>query len=234
MSQATRQQPARRQPPAARRQQQQARRRAASRRRLWLPIGLGVVVLVAAVIAVVAGGSSKDPAPRVGVEETRPVQVSGALAPYQGPGTADAAVGQTLPSIHGQSFNGAPVVIEPNGHRKVIVVAAHWCPHCQAELPRLTEYLRQHPAPADLELFVVATDTSSSRPNYPPSEWLFSLGWPTPMLADDEQADAGRALGVSGFPYFVVVDAHGHIVSRTSGEIGADAFAALIESSSKA
>ena len=119
MSQATRQQP-------TRRRQQQARRRAASRRRLWLPIGLGVVVVVAAVIAVLAGGSSKDADKRAGVEETRPVQVAGALPPYQGAGTADAAVGQTLPTIRGQSFNGAPVVIEPNGHRKVIVVAAHW------------------------------------------------------------------------------------------------------------
>jgi thiol-disulfide isomerase/thioredoxin len=216
-----------------RRQQQQARRRAASRRRLWLPIGLGVVVLIAAVIAVAAGGSSKGPTTRVGVEETRPVQVSGALAPYPGAGAADPGVGQTVPTISGQSFNGAPVVIEPNGRAKVIVVAAHWCPHCQAELPVLADHLRQQPAPSDVEITVVATDTTSSRPNYPPSEWLFSLGWPTPMLADDAQADAGRALGVSGFPYFVVVDGDGRIVSRASGEIGADAFAALIASSSK-
>ena len=216
------------------RRQQQARRRAASRRRLWLPIGLGAVLVIAAVIAIMVGGSSKSPAERTGVEETRPVQTSGELPIYQGAGRPDTAVGQTLPTIHGQSFNGTPVDIEPNGRRKVIIVAAHWCPHCQAELPRLADQLRQHPAPADVDITVVTTDTTSTRPNYPPSEWLFSLGWSTPMLADDEQGDAGRALGVSSFPYFVVVDADGRIVSRTSGEIGAQAFAALIESSNKA
>jgi thiol-disulfide isomerase/thioredoxin len=129
-----------------------------------------VVIATAAVIAVVAGGSSNSPAPRAGIEETRPVNVSGSLPPYGGPSSTDAAVGQAVPVIRGQSFNGARVVIEPDGHPMVIVVAAHWCPHCQAELPKLAGYLQQHPASPDVEVVVVATDTSSSRPNYPPSQ----------------------------------------------------------------
>jgi cytochrome c biogenesis protein CcmG/thiol:disulfide interchange protein DsbE len=205
----------------------QARRRRARRDRLvWGAVGLAIAV--AAIVAVVAGGSN-DPEKTPGVEEQRAVQVSGALPSYAGPDAIDAAIGRRLPSLSGQSFDGTPVVIEPDGRPWVIVVGAHWCPHCQAELPRLAGYLHDNPAPAGVQVAAVLSDTSADRPNYPPSEWMNAIGWPTPMLADDEQSSAAQALGASGFPYFVVVGSDGLVVTRASGEIGTSAFASLLE-----
>ena len=213
----------------------QARRAAAARkvrarRRLPIWIGLGVVIVAAAVIAVVASGGSSHSRTASGIVQVRPVTAAGSLPPASSGGPADPAVGAALPTIRGQSFDGTPMVIGPDGRPKVIVVVAHWCPHCQREMPLLTEYLRVNPAPAGVDLVVVATDTASSRPNYPPSTWLAAMGWPTPVLADDTQGDAGQALGATGFPSFVAVNAKGMVVSRSSGEIPTSAFGALLAS----
>ena len=199
---------------------------------------LGVVAL-AGIVAVVAsrGGednTSSDPppadasgSPESASAETRPVQVTGdALARFTS--EPDPAVGRPIPQVAGASFDGTPVAIEANGRAKVIVVVAHWCPHCQREVPRLSEYLRDTPLPADVEMVTVATGTSPDRPNYPPSKWLADERWPGPVLADTEEGAAAAALGVSAYPFFVAADKDGNVVARTSGELTTEQFAELI------
>ena len=42
------------------------------------------------------------------------------------------------PRWTGQSFDGTPLAINPgDGKPKLVVFVAHWCPHCQAEVPRV-------------------------------------------------------------------------------------------------
>ncbi|MDQ1489233.1 MAG: hypothetical protein QOJ23_1747 [Actinomycetota bacterium] len=194
----------------------------------WLWIGVAAVVLVLAVAALVSsGGSGGKKKPAAGVEETRPVVVTGAALPELAQSGADPAVGKEIPEVRGQSFDGSPVDIRNDGRPKLILFVAHWCPHCQREVPLLTDYLKSHPLPKGVDIYAVATATSPQRPNYPPSAWLAKVGWKAPTMADSDDAKAANAFGLNAFPYFVAVDGSGKVVARTTGEITTDDFAGL-------
>ena len=196
----------------------------------WLWIGVvGVVVILAVAALVGSGGSDKKKnATGAGVEQTRPVTVTGTALPElpQG-GGADPAAGMVIPEAKGASFDGTPVDIRNDGRPKLILFVAHWCPHCQKEVPLLTSYLKSHKLPAGVDLYTVATATTSTRPNYPPSAWLAREGWKAPTLADSDDAKVANAFGLNAFPYFVAVDGSGKVVARTTGEITTDEFADL-------
>jgi|SRR5438067_8464050 len=196
----------------------------------WLWIGVAGVVVILAVAALVSSGGSdkKKNSTAAGAEQTRPVTVTGTALPElpQGGGT-DPAVGQVIPEARGASFDGTPVDIRNDGRPKLILFVAHWCPHCQREVPLLTSYLESHKLPSGVDLYTVATATNSTRPNYPPSAWLADKGWKAPTLADSDDAKAATAFGLNAFPYFVAVDGSGKVVARTTGEITTDDFADL-------
>jgi len=196
----------------------------------WLWIGVAGVVVVLAVAALVSsGGSDKKNKTAAGVEQTRPVTVTGtALAALPQSGD-DPAVGKEIPEAKGQSFDGTPVDIRNDGRPKLILFVAHWCPHCQREVPLLTDYLKSHKLPSGVDLYTVATATNSTRPNYPPSTWLSKVGWKAPTMADTDDGKAATAFGLNAFPYFVAVDGSGKVVARTTGEITTDDFATLAE-----
>lgn len=193
----------------------------------WLWIGVAGLVLVLALAAIVSSGGGDEPQSAEGIEETRPVTVTGTALPEYDPGNA--VVGQTMPEISGQSFDGSPVEIRNDGRAKVIVFVAHWCPHCQKEIPLLADYLKSKSLPSGVDLYTVSTGVTDERPNYPPSRWLEKEGWTVKTLADSESQEAADAFGLSAFPYFVAVDGSGRVVARTSGEISTDQFALLAE-----
>ena len=206
-----------------------AKRRADARRRTrWLWIGLGIAVATAALIAVLASSGSKTTTTASGVEQTRDVQISGTALPPFAEG-ADAAVGQPIPEVRGSSFDGSALAITRDGKAKVLVFVAHWCPHCQKEVPLLSAYLPTHPMPSNVSLLTVSTSVSADRLNYPPSAWLADEHWPAPVIADSDQGAAANAFGLVSLPYFVAVDANGNVVARTSGEITTDQFDALVQ-----
>jgi cytochrome c biogenesis protein CcmG, thiol:disulfide interchange protein DsbE len=196
----------------------------------WLWIGVAAVVLVLLVAAIVSSGGSggkKSKSSAAGLQQTRPVTVTGTpLASLPSSGD-DPAVGKQIPEVKGQSFDGTPVDIGNDGRPKLVLFVAHWCPHCQREVPLLSGYLKSHPLPAGVDLYTVATATSSARPNYPPSAWLSKVGWKAPTMADSDDGKAANGFGLSAFPYFVAVDGSGKVVARTTGEITTDDFAAL-------
>jgi thiol-disulfide isomerase/thioredoxin len=196
----------------------------------WLWIGTAGVVVVLAVAAIVSSSGSGDKDKKesaAGLEQIRPVSVTGAALPKFDSNGKDAAVGQTIPEVRGQSFDGSPVEILNDGRAKLILFVAHWCPHCQKEVPLLADFLKSHSLPGGVDLYTVSTGVSAKSPNYPPSTWLEREGWKAPTLADSDKQEAADAFGLSAFPYFVAVDGSGKVVARTSGEISTDDFAAL-------
>jgi thiol-disulfide isomerase/thioredoxin len=197
----------------------------------WLWIGVAGLVLVLAVAAIVSSGGSGDKKESAaGVEETRPVTVTGAALPeFEPGGGADAAMGKTIPEVKGQSFDGSPVDIGNDGRAKLILFVAHWCPHCQKEIPLLADYLKSNSLPSGVDLYTVSTGVSAKSPNYPPSAWLKEEGWTAKTLADSEEQQAADAFGLSAFPYFVAVDGSGKVVDRTSGELTTGQFADLAQ-----
>ena len=218
-----------------------ARSGSSGSRTVWIVVGAVVVVLLAAVIAVavtsseepVAGGGPSPSGGTVvpsGDLNYGTVEVSGTpLEQSRTLGASDPAMGETAPSLTGQQFDGASITITPDGKPKIVMFVAHWCPHCQAEVPRIEDWLDENGMPTDVELYTVATGTSSACPNFPPGDWLREEGWSVPTLVDDEEASASTAYGLSSYPFFVVVDASGQVVVRASGELSIDAWEQLLE-----
>ena len=199
---------------------------------IWIA-GVVLVVIIGIIALVAARGSKQEEAAQVDAQQTAPVEVSGAdalPAVPQDPAEADPAVGLPVPALSGSSFDGSAVDIDPaDGTAKVVIFAAHWCPHCQRELPMLADHLVRSPMPDDVELYTVSTAVAEERGNYPPSTWLEDIRWKAPVLADSAEGDAAKAYALPGFPDFVAVDADGKVVARTSGEISTDAFDALVQ-----
>lgn len=183
-----------------------------------VPAAAVVVALLAAVaIAVGVLGDDDGTGGDSGAAQVRPVETDGtALPPYEA-GGADVALGEAAPEVRGAGFDGEPVAITADGRPKLVAFLAHWCPHCQAEVPVIVDWL-DGSAPEGVDLIGVSTSVSEARPNYPPSEWLSGEGWDFPTLADDEAGSAAEAYGLTGFPYFVAVDAEGNVAARASGE----------------
>ncbi|MCU1374762.1 MAG: Redoxin [Actinomycetia bacterium] len=196
-------------------------------RRLW--IGLAGIVVLALVVAVLAsrGGSTKKVV--AGVEEVRPVTVSGTPLPPLTDSATDPGVGQVPPTLTGATFDGTPLTIGGDGKAKLVLFVAHWCPHCQREVPLLVTFLKDHQLPAGVELLTVSTGVNADNPNYPPSTWLDKEGWTAPVLADSATSEAATAWGLPGFPYLVGVDAGGKVVGRVTGEFTTDTFMALAQ-----
>jgi thiol-disulfide isomerase/thioredoxin len=110
------------------------------------------------------------------------------------------------------------VTIAPDGKPKAVVFVAHWCPHCQAEVPRLVALAKQGVFDG-LEVSAVATGTNSTYPNYPPSAWLKDKSWPFPVMADSKTGTAAQAFGLDAYPYFVLVNPDGTVAGRATGEV---------------
>lgn len=203
----------------------------------WV-IGLVVVAVVGALlVAVVATARSNDRASASGLPVIPSgqvtfgdVQVTGTpLATASStPGAADAAVGSTAPTLTGETFTGAPLTIPAAGKPAIIMFVAHWCPHCNAEVPKIVDDLAASGLPNGVDLYAVATGTNAQAPNFPPGDWLHDKGWPVPTIADDQTGTAANAFGVASYPTFVVLDAQGKVVARTSGELPMDQFHQLI------
>jgi thiol-disulfide isomerase/thioredoxin len=144
----------------------------------------------------------------------------------------DAAVGQAAPTLRGVSFDGTPVSVLGTGRPTVVLFLAHWCPHCQAEVPQLQEWRDGGQLPADVDWASVSTGVRSNLDNYPPSAWLADEGWTVPTLADSEDGTAAVAYGLTNFPYFVAVRADGTVAARATGELGLEQVLQLTESAS--
>jgi len=192
-------------------------------RGLVIGIVVAALLVVAAVaIALTASGDEADAGP-----QTFPVEVSGSLSPMPTGGT-DPAVGQAAPSVTGSTFDGQTVSIGDDGRAKLVMFLAHWCPHCQAEVPVITEWLAATGMPDDVDLYAVSTGVSSDAPNYPPSEWLTREEWPVTTIADDADSSVATAFGLRSYPYFVAIDTEGNVVARASGELTAAQLGELI------
>jgi thiol-disulfide isomerase/thioredoxin len=189
------------------------------RQRRFGPVLWALAVLVG-LLAIAAVVITRDDEPAAEAKsETGTVSVSGtALAQLPSGDSADPAVGKLAPELRGTGFDGEARAITRDGRPKVVIFLAHWCPHCQREVPLIVDWLKSG-KPEGVDFYSVATSTSEQQPNYPPSAWLAREGWTVPVLADDADGTAAEAYGLSGFPFMVFTDADGKVVLRTAGEL---------------
>lgn len=194
-------------------------------------VGIGVVVLVIALgVAMAMGLFQGDTSAANAVQETADATVDGETLPaFDTANPAqDAALGQPAPQVTGQDFAGEETDLLVEDEANVLVFLAHWCPHCQAELPLLVDEWRDG-LPDGVNVNAVVTAQDPNQNNYPPSSWLAREGWDHPVILDSETNAIAGAYGLASYPYFVVVDAEGSVVARTSGELGRDQINNLVD-----
>jgi thiol-disulfide isomerase/thioredoxin len=201
----------------------------ADRRRPNIVLLVVIAIAVLALAAVLIGGGGGDDSDATtssasqspsstasGSTEAGAVRVSGTALPPFEDAKGDPALGMQAPVVTGTDFAGDAVSIGTGP--TLLVFVAHWCPHCQREVPRLVDWFGDS-IPGGASLQGVATDIDPRRPNYPPSTWLTREKWTFPTLVDDGSSRAAQAFGLTAFPYFVALDANGKVVARQSGEL---------------
>jgi thiol-disulfide isomerase/thioredoxin len=183
---------------------------------MLIALVIAAVVVVVAVVAIVVTRSDNASAG----PQTYPVQVTGTPLPtYPDPPAVDPAVGKVVPTLKGQSlFDGSPMTIAPDGKKHLVAFVAHWCPHCQRDVPIMVQWMASGKKPADLQVEAVATGTNDTLPNYPPSSWLKKADWPTPVMADSSDFTAANAYGLPSYPFLVLFGPDGTVKARTTGE----------------
>lgn len=181
-----------------------------------LIVGIAGAVVVLLLVAAVVFANEE-----VGAEYGTPV-IEGQglpLMPQQSP-VDETADGFLAPTVIGKNFDNNTVEINnADGKAKGIVFLAHWCGHCQAEVPRVQAWLDAGGGVPGVELYSVATAMNSGQPNYPPSDWLDRENWSLPVIRDDKEDSVLTAYGSGGFPYWVFTNADGTVALRTAGEL---------------
>ena len=198
-----------------------------SRTPLLIGGGILLVLALAAIVAIALSGTSTG-----GLAEPArsSIGISGDPLPEFTDPAADAAVGQAVPTLTGTNLDGEPISIGPGDGPMAVVVLAHWCEHCQAEVPVLVDYLASTGMPEGVRLVGLSTSIDAARPNYPPSNWLENEGWTVPTMVDDGSSRALAGLGMTSFPGFIFVDSDGQVVQRHSGRLSADEFDQAVRS----
>ncbi|MCP4086876.1 MAG: TlpA family protein disulfide reductase [Actinomycetia bacterium] len=189
---------------------------------------LAVVILGAVVVAVAASGREDGLAGEIGT-----VEVEGDPIPFSSgdPGiadpTTDAATGLVAPTLTGTSFDDSEVTIGADGRAKAVYFLAHWCSHCQEEVPTVQALIDAGRVPEGLDIYAVATSTVAGRANFPPSQWLEEEGFTPVTMRDTEDGDALLAYGGSSFPYVVYLDSDNQLVGRSRGSLSDDQIVTL-------
>ncbi|MCP4965161.1 MAG: TlpA family protein disulfide reductase [bacterium] len=162
-----------------------------------------------------------------------PVISGSSLPPMTGGASvveSDEAIGLDAPEVEGQDFDDSTVKIENDGTAKAIVFLAHWCSHCQAEVPRVQSWLDATGGVPGVQLMSVTTSASSGQQNWPPSEWMERENWSSPNIRDDSDSSVLRAYGGSSFPYWVFLNSDGTVAFRMSGETDITTLETIMES----
>lgn len=240
----------------ANRQRAEARRKAQAKSsrspgegggsKLGIWIGLAAVIaLVVGIVVFVGGGDDSNsnasdntsvPSGLASLPVSQPVTITGdSLTPFDATLSPDPAVGLDAPVLSGLNFSGEPIVADPADGPYMLVFLAHWCPHCNAEVPRLNDWKNSGAVPPELNVIGVATAVSSASENFPPAVWFSNKGWQWPVIVDEANGDGGeagkaaQAFGASGWPYFVIVGADGKVKARVSGQIEVADLQAIVD-----
>ena len=184
-------------------------------------VGLGLIFWMAISIATEPTFDSSSEFGEV-VVDGDPLPVLG------GPGAPDPALGTVAPSVTGSDWDGNTFHIGPDGRPKILLFLAHWCPHCQAEVPEVVTWLDQGGLPETVDMYTLSVAADPTRPNFPPRAWLEREGWTLPVIRDDQAGSAVRAYGMSGTPFYVVLDGHNRVLLRAAGRIGVEGLNALV------
>ena len=184
---------------------------------------LGLSAAIATSSDTAQGAAAVDVA---SVDQTASVAITGEwLAAPNNPGfsadpATDSHIGGPSPVFTATSFTGEQVEPMNSKFGKVLVFVAHWCPHCQHDVPAIVELMNTGQVPDGVEVYAVSTAVDSGQGNYPPGPWLQNENWPLgASVRDNESSDLLEAFGGTGLPYIVFLNDRNEVVARNLGSI---------------
>ncbi len=193
----------------------------------------GILVVGLAAVAFFVTGRGEGAATAEAGEQVADIDIAGDPLAAMPPGVSltevgtDPSFGQVAPTLNGTDFDGNAFTIEADGNPKVVYFLAHWCPHCQREVPQVQSLIDAGQQPDGLEIYAVSTAVDRGRGNFPVSTWLDEEGFTPQTMRDNASSSALVAYGNGGFPYAVYLDGENRVLARSSGELGADTIASL-------
>jgi cytochrome c biogenesis protein CcmG, thiol:disulfide interchange protein DsbE len=180
----------------------------------WLRAAAAVAVVGGVVALAFLGGDT----PEAGVSAEASVTVDGlGLPPFDPSGAADPALGTSAPAVVATGRDGQPTPLAVDGVPTLVLVAAHWCPHCEDELDRvegaLSERVTHGADRSGARVVLLSTWVDRARPGWPPEATY--ADWPGVLLHDDASSSAADALGLTSTPMWLVLDADGSVLARS-------------------
>jgi hypothetical protein len=145
--------------------------------------------------------------------------ISGDPLPEVGP-DPDPAAGLAAPVVVGSDYDGTEITIGRGGSPQAVLFVAHWCSHCQAELPEVVDWLATTGGVDGVELVLVTVGLNPERPNFPASAWLHREGWTGAVVRDDAENSTFYAYGGVSVPYWVFLAGDGIVAERIPGRAG--------------
>ena len=137
------------------------------------------------------------------------------------------AANMKAPVINGTDLNGNSITSEINSPT-ILLFLAHWCGYCQVEVKEIQDWIEDGGDMGRVKMFSILTSINSSQPNYPPDKWLNSEGWSFQSFTDNELNGVAQHFGIRGFPFWVLIDSNGDIVTRLSGSYTKDQFEIIL------
>ena len=186
----------------------------------------GAVVLVLGLAIAIGVTLSSEPV-AAGLPEGEISVVGDSLPQYAGENDDNVALGLAAPTFSAPDQNSEIFQLEKNGNSKALLFLAHWCPHCQREVPVVQRFIDSNGAPPGIDVIAVATSIDRGRDNYPPQEWLQREGWSETQIYDLDR-EIGEAYGLNAFPYWVFLDKDLNVLARRTGNLPEDMVGALL------
>ena len=186
----------------------------------------GAVVLVLG-LAIAIGVTLSSAPVAAGLPEGEISVVGDSLPQYAGENDDNVALGLAAPTFSAPDQNSEIFQLEKNGNSKALLFLAHWCPHCQREVPVVQRFIDSNGVPPGIDVIAVATSIDRGRDNYPPQEWLEREGWSETQIYDLDR-EIGEAYGLNAFPYWVFLDKDLNVLARRTGNLPEDMVGALL------
>ena len=186
----------------------------------------GAVVLVLGLAIAIGVTLSSEPV-AAGLPEGETTVIGDSLPQYAGENDDNVALGLPAPTFSAPNQNSEIVELEKNGKAKALLFLAHWCPHCQREVPVVQRFIDSNGVPNGIDVIAVATSIDRGRDNYPPQEWLEREGWSETQIYDLDRK-IGEAYGLNAFPYWVILDKDLNVIARRTGNLPEDMVGALL------
>ena len=156
-------------------------------------------------------------------------QIRGKYLPKLVQGYEDSALGWEAPEVKAVGLDGEEIYIGGEGPTTLIIVLAHWCPHCRNEVRELAPFLNETDSLDRVRMVTLLTSINDERPNFPPHTWLDLEKWPVPSIVDTPSSQIATAYGISSFPFFIVINDKGEIALRMPGRLGIETLSRLLD-----